>query len=56
MAPNTIEVTIKDLRDMVKKIGISNPSALSSNELLDVVNMYQQNRRKHIIFVKVLEI
>ena len=56
MAPNTIEVTIKDLRNMVRKIGISNPSALSSNELLDVVNMYQQNTRQHIIFVKVLEI
>ena len=46
MATNTREITIKDLRNMVKKIGISNPSALSSNELLDVVNMYQQNRRK----------
>ena len=46
MDPNTREITIKDLRNMVKKIGISNPSALSSNELLDVVNKYQQNRRR----------
>ena len=46
MATNTREITIKDLRNMVKKIGISNPSALSSNELLDVVNKYQQNRRR----------
>ena len=31
---------------MVKKVDISNPSALSSKELLDVVNKYQQNRRR----------
>ena len=46
MDPNTIEITIKDLHNMVKKIGISNPSALSANELLDVINKYQQNRCK----------
>ena len=46
MAPNTIKITIKDLCSIVKKIGISNPSALSSNELVDVVNKYQQNRHK----------